>query len=156
MTRSISRSAFADEKYVYDSYGNRAEVKSYTNEGTYSALATTVERKTITGYDATYHTYAVSVDPPVIAATIFTYEYALGVVTGETGPNGSATAITAEYDGFGRLLKVIKPGDSSSNPTVRLTYHDDSNHPWVQLEQRLTGSTYTIIRKFVALSLIHI
>lgn len=121
---------------------------TYTSEGTSSTLASSVAQITITIYDFTYHAYATSIDPPELPATTYTYNYALGVVASETGSNGAATTITAEYDAFGRLTKIIKPGDTTSSPTTRITYTDASNHPWAQLGQRLSGSTYTVVRKF--------
>ncbi len=45
-----------------------------------------------------------------------------GVPVSETDPNSVTT--WAEYDNFGRLAKVIKPGDSSGSPTVALNYYD--------------------------------
>ncbi len=109
--------------------GNRTQVTTYTSEGTSSTLASGGAQTTLMTYDPTYHTYTVSVHPPQLPATSYTYDYALGVVTGETEPNGSGTNITAVYDNFGRLTMVIKPGDSSASPTVRITYTDTRTIP---------------------------
>jgi len=51
--------------------------------------------------------------------------------------NGQAT--TLHYDGLGRIEKVIRPGESAANPTVRFGYtaYTGQNAPfWIKKEQR--------------------
>ncbi len=45
----------------------------------------------------------------------------------ERDPNYSATnntAVSYQYDGWGRLAKVIRPGDDATNPTVQYAYQE--------------------------------
>ncbi len=51
--------------------------------------------------------------------------------------NGQGT--TLQYDGLGRIWRVIRPGDSTANPTVRFSYtaYSGANAPfWIKKEQR--------------------
>ncbi len=64
-----------------------------------------------------------------------------------TGPNGSPTTITVEYDGLGRLIKVIRPDDGLTTPTLQIDYHD-ANPFWVQLTQRVDSSLNAVARKY--------
>ena len=41
-----------------------------------------------------------------------------------TGPNGSATTVSVEYDWVGRLVKVIRQGNNSGSPTLQISYRD--------------------------------
>ncbi len=49
-----------------------------------------------------------------------TYDDHLGTVKSFTNFNGAVTAF--EYDGLGRLTAIVKPGDSSTRPTLRYAY----------------------------------
>jgi YD repeat-containing protein len=87
---------YADVAYSYDAWGNRTSVTQYTGEGTGSALAATGAQTDTTAYDTTYRTYALSeTRQPINQTTSWTYNYALGLPISETGPNGSATTISA-------------------------------------------------------------
>jgi len=48
----------------------------------------------------------------------------MGTLTSVTGANGAVSTTYAEYDTFGRLWKLIKPGDTSALPTIRAEYAD--------------------------------
>lgn len=50
---------------------------------------------------------------------------------------------TTIYDEYGRVIRIIAPGDSTSTPTAKLTYGHTARPAWVQLETRLDGNTYT-------------
>jgi hypothetical protein len=52
--------------------------------------------------------------------TTWDYYYRFSAPTVETDPNGVTTY--AEVDTFGRLTKIIRPGDSSGTPTVWIKY----------------------------------
>jgi YD repeat-containing protein len=141
---------FADETYIYDSWGNVQTTRRYSNEGTYSALATTVARATTTIYDSGYGTYPVEERNPLYPsypATVYAYadakNYAFGTPSSLTDANGAITS--GEYDNFGRLTKIIRPGDTSSEPTMSIAYYDTASPVRVELRQRITGTTYTTL-----------
>ncbi|MFH1173606.1 MAG: SpvB/TcaC N-terminal domain-containing protein [archaeon] len=52
------------------------------------------------------------------------------------------------YDGFSRLVKIIKPGDTLDNPTMQYTYHDWQQGTgleslqWVRVSTKIDGSTH--------------
>ncbi|OGO38937.1 MAG: hypothetical protein A2W35_16970 [Chloroflexi bacterium RBG_16_57_11] len=139
-----------DQKFGYDAYGNITSSKIYTGEGTYSLRFLGEARTTSYQYDPTYHTYLLRETPPITALyTDYTYDYNLGLPITLTGPNGSSTTITVAYDTFGRLLKLIRPGDNATYPTLQATYNEPpaSSRLWVELKQRIDGSQYATWRK---------
>ena len=99
-------------------------------------------------YDSVYNTYPLSQTNPLNQTFGTVYDYALGVPTSETDPNGATT--TATYDVLGRITTVIRPGDDSTNPTLRFSYNIDSgNHLfWTEAQQRISDATYTKVRKY--------
>jgi RHS repeat-associated protein len=144
---------YADIKYEYDSYGNRTKQHLYKQEnGTTFAAGT--PQTTNTTYDGIYFTYALSVSQPVTGITTsWTYNYAYGQPISETGPNGAATTIYAYYDTFGRMTKLVRPGDSEASATVLITYTHPSSpfssYPFrVSVQQKLVSATYFTTRKF--------
>jgi len=76
-------------------------------------------------YDPDFHTYpeqeivhvGAGNDPLTISAA---YDPAFGTVTASTGLNGHTT--TYGYDTFGRLIHLIKPGDTLEHPTAEYDY----------------------------------
>ena len=141
---------YADVLYTNDAWGNRTEVKTYPAEGTLTALAGNPAQTTTSTYDTTYHTYVINqVVGGLNLTTTWTYDVSLGLPKTETGPNGSGTTITAKYDTFGRLTKVIHPGDSDDSPTIEIAYYDSWRPFMVNVRQRTTdSSTYYSQRKF--------
>jgi RHS repeat-associated protein len=144
-----SNPIFQDEKYGYDSYGNRITIKRYTGEGTTALLFQGTEQTTTMGYDtAGYNTYLVSQTDAQNLTTSISYDYRLSVRLSETDPNNNTTY--AEYDFFARLTKIIRPGDSSGSPTVEIAYNINSevNRFWTQATQKIDGSNWLKVRKF--------
>lgn len=76
-------------------------------------------------YDATFHTFPaketihVGAESPHLIVTA-KYNAGFGVVTQSTDFNAHTT--NYDYDSFGRLVKIIKPGDSPAFPTQHFTY----------------------------------
>jgi RHS repeat-associated protein len=97
----------------YDAWGNPIVVTD------------TLNHTTTTKYDATYHLYPIVITNTLNQAAQMGYDLALGVPLTVTDPNGAST--NYRYDTFGRLIKVIKPLDSDSLPTVEYTYVDGYN-----------------------------
>ncbi|KAB8145948.1 hypothetical protein F8S13_02405 [Chloroflexia bacterium SDU3-3] len=102
-------------------------------------------RTTTTTYDSAFHTFPTSMTSPSVggAAPLITqavYDYGMGTLLGVASPDGTAadlarcatgvsspitSAVTcARYDQFGRMIALIKPGDTASQPTEALEYHD--------------------------------
>lgn len=73
-------------------------------------------------------------------------DYILGVPTRETGPSGSQTQINARYDTFGRMTKLIHPGDSNTSPTIGIKYYDSAPF-WTEVYQRIDTTRYMTIRR---------
>jgi YD repeat-containing protein len=141
---------FADQTYLYDSWGNVQTTRRFSNEGTYGVRATTVARDSTTIYDSVYGTYPVEARNPLypaypaaVSAYAAAKNYAFGGPSSLTDANGAVTS--GEYDNFGRLTKIIRPGDSSTSPTMSFAYFDTASPMRIELRQRITGSTYTTI-----------
>jgi YD repeat-containing protein len=56
--------------------------------------------------------------------------------------NGTATATRYVYDEWGRVLKVVRPGDSLSVPSVSYAYYDAPTMPATFTEPLLVETTY--------------
>jgi RHS repeat-associated protein len=94
----------------YDAWGNARIV---TDTRGYTAT---------TDYDGQYHLYPTRVTNAQGQATLVSFDVVQGVPISVTDPNGATTQFT--YDGFGRLKKVIKPGDSLTYPSDQYNYFD--------------------------------
>jgi YD repeat-containing protein len=132
----VSAQEFLDVRYAYDGFGNRVNSYTYENYGSSATVASTNGRVTQYVYDPTWNLYVVTVTPPKTSLTVQIKYYGIqtaltatgayaGQISGITDPNGQE--IKYEYDKLGRLSKVIKPGDSSSWPTVQYEYSDTAN-----------------------------
>ncbi len=104
--------------FTYDSYGNvLTETDANGNVWT-------------TTYESTYHTFPATISAPISGMTeSYTFDPKTGNLLSRTDVNGQTTSY--EYDTFGRLTKVIKPGDSSQSPSSKYEY----NH-WGTLGQQ--------------------
>lgn len=123
----ISGANYSQVSYGYDNWGNQDEVTTYRGYGTVSTVPTTGAATTTTVFDPTYHVYPLSSTNALLQTTTWTYDYTLGVPLTESDPNDSPTndtTITAQYDVFGRMKKLIRPGDDSANPTISIGYVD--------------------------------
>jgi YD repeat-containing protein len=70
------------------------------------------------------------------------YDYRTGTLTSITDPNGSV--ISAEYDVFGRIVKLIQPGDTSALPTVQATYADTELPFRYTIAKRIDSNTAAV------------
>ncbi len=120
----------SDTGYDYDpSFGNLTAVKTYPSLGTRTYDGTnisygspgngTTARTTTTGFDTTYHALPIS-ETNAIGVTQAGYDMRMGTLTSVTDPNNAVTQ--AEYDVFGRMTKLVKPGDSLAAPTAQFSY----------------------------------
>lgn len=95
---------------AYDAWGNPTVI---TNALGFTTTMT---------YDGSYHLYPIAVSNALNQTTRTDYDLALGVPLAVTDPNSAVT--NYRYDTFGRLLKIIKPGDSEAIPAVEYQYTD--------------------------------
>ncbi|GAP16064.1 protein containg RHS repeat-associated core domain [Longilinea arvoryzae] len=143
---------YQDTFTVYDEWAMPTSVTTYTGYGTPTAVASDGPQTTTTTYDPVYHTYPVTTThivpggSPVERTTTVTYHPLLGLPTSETDPNGSVTS--AEYDVFGRMTKLIRPGDTTSSPSLSFSYHAETVPFWTELKQKIDGTNSQTARKF--------
>lgn len=119
---------FHDVSFGYDSWGNKTSVVDYTVEGIGNSFSTGGAQTTTIDYENTYHTYPYQSHNSLLHLTSWQYDYTLGLLKQETDSNGAITE--ADYDTFGRLTKLIRPGDTLENPTLWFT-PNDANRPFV-------------------------
>jgi len=127
----------SDTSYGYYSNGTIHWVRTYADRGTtpggdnpnFAAAppgGNSAGRTTYTTYDNIFHSFPTQVDPPAVNGLVLTetagYDYRMGTMTSVTDANNQSTY--AEYDVFGRMSKMWKPGDSSQYPTVQSQYYD--------------------------------
>ncbi len=122
---SWTRKLFSDALLSYDGYGNLTSSTTYSGygyqQGTTLVYASGGPRTASSSYDtAGYNTYRTGESNAAGHAMSWIYNYRLGVPVQETDANNIVTS--AEYDAFGRLAKIIRPGDSSATPTVWIKY----------------------------------
>ncbi len=120
----------SDTAYGYDAYHNQTSMTTYAGYATSefgAAGGGGAARTTTATYDPLFHAFATVSTPPdpngVGLTETAAYDTRMGTLTGVTDANGATT--NAEYDVFGRVLKVIKPGDTSAVPTSQLLYYDN-------------------------------
>ncbi len=127
-----------------------------------NTLASTGAETTTTCYGAAisgdtcnddgYHTYALWQKDALGHETQTAYELTKGVPIQVTDQNHNVT--TATYDVYGRLLTVVRPGDSTNSPTIQVTYNSPNltaNPPtpfWTQASQKIDASNSLTVRKF--------
>lgn len=160
-TTPTSQSAYSHIGYGYDSWGNQTSLTTYSGYGTGATNTPPANpRTTYTCFgegstlggtacdDDHVHAYPLWSKNPLGHKTTWTYDYLRGVPLTETDPNGNVTS--AAYDNFARMTQLIRPGhgDDSTNPTMRITYTDTVFPFRIDLEQRMEGSTYQVVRKF--------
>ncbi|MBL7943020.1 MAG: RHS repeat protein, partial [Flavobacteriales bacterium] len=135
---------FSQISYGYDAWGNRTSETSYSGYGSANSNPVSGARTTNTTYDPVYHAYPTLITNALVQPVEITYDYAKGVPITEKDPNNAITS--AEYDAFGRLIKLIRPGDTSSSPTITISYQD--SFPFTTtLNQKIDASKlYTVQR----------
>ncbi len=118
----LGTTAWATTTYAYDAWGNptvTTDTRGYA---------------TRTSYDSVYRLYPLQVCNALTQCTATAY-YGLNGLPTDTGLAGqvkmvtdtNGIATTYHYDTFGRLRKVIRPGDSATQPTLEYQYTDGYN-----------------------------
>jgi RHS repeat-associated protein len=135
---STQPSSFADTRYSYDDWGNVTEQKVYTGYGDDSNWASGGEQVTTTKYDTTHHTFPIVITN-TLAQTTTTEYYGVDGVTADEGLPGQVKKVTDanggltqyRYDEFGRLVKVLQPGDNDwVDPTQQFDYYEGDSVNW--------------------------
>ncbi|MEW5829920.1 MAG: SpvB/TcaC N-terminal domain-containing protein, partial [Chloroflexota bacterium] len=149
--------------YGYDAYGNQTSVTTYDTLSAHNVTPAGGARTSTTVFDPNFHVYPIKMTNPLWHETLLEYDFTKGVPTREIPPNSSNRGTTsdgstktdnintedteAEYDAFGRVTKLIRPGDTTSNPTLWVIYHD-TNPFWVEIRQRVAGDQYYALRRY--------
>jgi len=142
----------SEVEYDYDDYGNTTETIAYAGYGYMcqdsnwnvldrdwdTAKKPSQSQTTQTFYDNTLRTLPIE-QTNAISHTTYWYYYGVnGTTPAPAGglfgklervrdPNDEDTGY--RYDVFGRLTKVIQPGDSDDKPTMLYVYYDDNLEP---------------------------
>ncbi|PKN91158.1 MAG: hypothetical protein CVU44_20570 [Chloroflexi bacterium HGW-Chloroflexi-6] len=137
---------FSQVSYTYDGWGNQISQTLWSTYGTANTPPSGSGLATTTQYDPLYHTYPVSSTNPLNQTVTWSYNYSLGVPLSETDLNGAVTS--AAYDIFGRMNKLIRPGDDSANPSIEINYFDLANPFRIEISQRVADSHYLTQRRY--------
>jgi len=117
-----------DTLYEYDSYGNRTRETSYNVEGYYDGSFTADHPGAgepglpRADFDATYHSFPLTITNPLNQVERRTYDYCTGKLLTQTDPNNAKYVYI--YDVFGRLKEVfsLTEADISPDATVKYEY----------------------------------
>jgi RHS repeat-associated protein len=157
-----------DTRYEYDGYGNVEKVHTFPTGGTtYNSTFTpptigASTRTTTTTYDSVFHAFPIRVLNPLNHRERAEYDYRMGTLTKVIGPNnldsswnelssfdcststGSISSETtcAQYDVFGRMIRLIRPGDSLTQFTAAMVYYDNEQPFRYALVQREQAGTW--------------
>ncbi|HEY3232915.1 MAG TPA: SBBP repeat-containing protein, partial [Roseiflexaceae bacterium] len=156
-----------DAGYAYDGYGNQTAMTTYAMPGTYlNGVYSTpgngsAARTTTTAYDTLFNVFPTQSTNPLGQIQRADYDFQMGTLlrvtrpntTGATTPCGPTNTYTipaseettcAQYDVFGRMVQLVKPGDSTTYPTVQATYDDLARPFRYQVERRETANTTNV------------
>ncbi len=112
--QKIGNSSSVSNYYTYDIYGNKLTQQD-PNGNVWQ-----------TAYETTYHTYPLNISSPISGQSeIYAFDPGTGNLLSRTDVNNQSTSY--QYDVFGRNIKVIKPGDNSSSPSVQYQYNNWGN-----------------------------
>ncbi len=124
---ACSGTIWSDELYTYDAtwISNRITDKTFTGLGTDAAFATTGAHTLTTTYDVNVHIFPNSTVNDLHQTVLASYDLNWGGPTTITDVAGQSTNYT--YDWLGRILSVVRPGDSTQIPTILYQYTDGYN-----------------------------
>ncbi len=146
----INASDYVLTKFYYQAGSNPGAGFNSNTYGNQTRIVDANGHEVITEYDPTYHTYVTKVTNDKDYTVITDYYYNLGLIKSETDANNQTT--TYNYDSLGRLSRVLMPGDSASNPTLKYSYSNLSggviNPPYRVTAQQRTDTGYITGRSF--------
>jgi hypothetical protein len=96
---------------IYDQYGNRTD----EFDAMWNATSGTQGNHVQVTFDVIRHQYPVKVFNALDQTEISTFDPVTGELLAHTDMNGQTTR--SVYDAFGRVIKLIGPGDSEAYPT---------------------------------------
>jgi RHS repeat-associated protein len=104
-------------------------ISSYITYDTYGNVLTTTDANgndTALSWDTTYHTYLISKTYPISGLSESYEYYTSGGNIGQLWKMTNANAQVTEcvYDTFQRMIKVIKPGDTTGSPSIEYQYNN--------------------------------
>ncbi|MBN1189186.1 MAG: hypothetical protein JXA46_05480 [Dehalococcoidales bacterium] len=109
--QSVNATASVSTYFTWDTYGNQLSVTD--PEG----------NSTNTTYETTFHIYPATKTLPLTGLSEnYTYQPGTGNLLAITDINDNTTYY--EYDPLGRVLKIIKPGDTSESPSIEYEYNN--------------------------------
>src|SRR5690606_20338498 len=79
-------------------------------------------------------------------------DYILGLPTSEVDPNGNSTS--AQYDAFGRMIKLIRPGDATNSPTISIAYTNSSTFTTTLTQQIDPSTSYVFSRVYEGMGIL--
>ncbi len=101
---------------------------SYDYDDDYGNMISVIDpngKETSFTYDSTNHVFPVSKSLPCVTGGCFAesydHDYGTGNLKYKVNINGGTT--TYEYDTFGRLTKIIRPGDTEQSPSIQYMYN---------------------------------
>ncbi len=147
----VNDEQYAQTGFEYDPYGNRISVTSYSSYGTTGALENlSGARKNSMVYDGTVHAYPITITEnvggtPELVTNITYEDFKFGLPETEISPNGAETK--ASYDSFGRIIKLIRPGDSD-HATMEFGYETPLEGGFrTSVIQRIDGNRFISIKR---------
>ncbi len=152
---------YGDVSYIYDAWGNQKTVNAYRSEATYGAMfqGTVSVTTACYGYyngtscvdDDPYHTFPGwtknALTPDQYTRFQYSYDYAQPVWI----QDANEQITQAEYDDFGRISLIRRPGDESGAPTMTFAYVNDTGSGvpfYTDATQKIDSSTTYRIRKY--------
>ncbi|OQX56182.1 MAG: hypothetical protein B5M53_02765, partial [Candidatus Cloacimonas sp. 4484_209] len=139
--------------FVGDAFSEVYDSLSYGGYGNviYSKDAlggiTTYDYNDIRDYNGYNNTFATKIVDAAGNTSYFDYDTLTGRLKRTKDANGNITEY--KYDNIGRILKLIKPGDSELSPTVKY-YYDDSNNKVYITTKRGNGDTIRVCSTYDA------
>ncbi len=142
------------DKYEYDNYGNINKISSGAKTGdsapvyssySYFCYGNYVIQASPTCTSDSYGTYLGWEKNARSQTTYYETNKDFGQPKKQIDPNNAQTL--AEYDQFGRIINIAKPGDTLANPTYRIDYHDSASPYWTEtFAKRSDGSLLPVKR----------
>jgi YD repeat-containing protein len=141
--RYAGESQFVDIRYLHDDWGNVTHETAYNSYGAEGSWASANPLTTTTEYDPDHHTFPITVTQPAVnslslveARKYYEVNESNGSGSGLPGQlkrvqdvnNGTDTSY--QYDAFGRLTKLVQPGDSFGDPTRETLYLEGEEMDW--------------------------
>lgn len=136
---------FIDKRSEYDAFGNPVGETVYADYGTETTYANADPRLTRTDYDSQFHLYPEQITNPIGHRLRFSYDLVRGLPLSIT--NANDVAVFYRYDSFGRLVKVVRPGDTEFLPTLQYFYSDGAAPFRIETRQRVTSGCATCVQR---------